>query len=76
MKDHRFAGTEPFESKVWLATPTMHGEKQKRVDDAIRMNWVSTMGTSINRCLCLPRDNKMTPEHQDRVIEIIHRCFC
>ena len=27
------------------------------------------------RGLCLPSDNKMTPEEQDRVIEIIHRCF-
>ena len=28
------------------------------------------------RGLCLPSDNKMTPEQQDRIIEIIHRCFC
>ena len=27
------------------------------------------------RGLCLPSDNKMTPEQQDKVIEIIHRCF-
>ena len=27
------------------------------------------------RGLCLPSDNKMTPEQQERVIEIIHRCF-
>ena len=27
------------------------------------------------RGLCLPSDNKMTPEQQDRIIEIIHRCF-
>ncbi len=27
------------------------------------------------RGLCLPSDNKMTIEQQDRVIEIIHRCF-
>ena len=27
------------------------------------------------RGLCLPSDNKMTPEQQDVVIEIIHRCF-
>ena len=25
--------------------------------------------------LCLPSDNKMTPEQQDRIIDIIHRCF-
>ena len=27
------------------------------------------------RGLCLPSDNKMTPQQQDAVIEIIHRCF-
>ena len=27
------------------------------------------------RGLCLPSDNKMTPEQQDRIIEVIHRCF-
>ncbi len=28
-----------------------------------------------NRGLCLPSDNKMTPEQQDAVIEIVRRCF-
>ena len=27
------------------------------------------------RGLCLPSDNKMTEEQQDRIIEIVHRCF-
>ena len=27
------------------------------------------------RGLCLPSDNKMTPEQQDIVLEIIRRCF-
>ena len=27
------------------------------------------------RGLCLPSDNKMKSEEQDRIIEIIHRCF-
>ncbi|MBP3210513.1 MAG: DegT/DnrJ/EryC1/StrS family aminotransferase, partial [Oscillospiraceae bacterium] len=27
------------------------------------------------RGLCLPSDNKMTKDEQDRIIEIIHRCF-
>ena len=48
LKDSRFAGIEPFESKVWLASPTMHGEEQFWVDDAIRKNWVSTVGENIN----------------------------
>ena len=28
-----------------------------------------------NRGLCLPSDNKMTTEQQDRVIEVVKRCF-
>ena len=28
-----------------------------------------------HRGLCLPSDNKMTPEEQDVVIEIVRRCF-
>ena len=28
-----------------------------------------------DRGLCLPSDNKMTVQEQDRIIEIIHRCF-
>ena len=27
------------------------------------------------RGLCLPSDNKMTAAQQDRIIEIIHKCF-
>ena len=27
------------------------------------------------RGLCLPSDNKMTPEQQDRIIEVIRSCF-
>ena len=46
--DLRFAGIEPFESKVWLSSPTMHGDEQKWVNDAILTNWVSTVGKNIN----------------------------
>ncbi|MBO6040590.1 MAG: DegT/DnrJ/EryC1/StrS family aminotransferase, partial [Oscillospiraceae bacterium] len=46
--DPRFAGIEPFESKIWLASPTMHGDEQRWVDEAIRTNWVSTVGENIN----------------------------
>ncbi len=46
--DPRFQGVESFDKKVWLASPTMHGEEQEWVDDAIRTNWVSTVGANIN----------------------------
>ena len=38
----------PFEKKVWLSSPTMHGMEQHWVDDAIQKNWVSTVGENIN----------------------------
>ena len=47
-KDPRFAGIQAFDKKLWLATPTMHGDEQSWVDDAIRTNWVSTVGANIN----------------------------
>ena len=48
LTDPRFAGIKPFAKKVWLSSPTMHGEEQKWVDDAITTNWVSTVGANIN----------------------------
>lgn len=38
----------PFEKKVWLATPTMHGEELKYVTEAYETNWMSTVGENIN----------------------------
>ena len=48
LNDPRFKGLKPFEKKIWLASPTMHGAEQKWVDDAIQTNWVSTVGANIN----------------------------
>ena len=48
LNDERFAGLTPFENKIWLSSPTMHGEERKWVDDAILKNWVSTVGENIN----------------------------
>ncbi len=48
LDDPRFTGIEPFDKKIWLASPTMHGDEQKWVDDAIQTNWVSTVGANIN----------------------------
>ena len=46
--DPRFSGITPFEKKVWLSSPTMHGDEQRWVDEAILTNWVSTVGENIN----------------------------
>ena len=45
-----FQGTNitPFESKVWLASPTMHGEELKYMMEAYETNWMSTVGKNIN----------------------------
>ncbi len=54
MKDDFFLGSpdftdiKKFEKKIWLSSPTMHGDEQKWVDDAIQTNWVSTVGANIN----------------------------
>ena len=39
---------ERFENKVWLASPTMHGEEIKYVQEAYETNWMSTVGENIN----------------------------
>ena len=48
LHDPRFIGIEPFKNKLWLSSPTMHGDEQRWVDDAIQKNWVSTVGENIN----------------------------
>ena len=48
LSDKRFAGIEPFDKKVWLSSPTMHGDEQHWVDEAIQSNWVSTVGPNID----------------------------
>ena len=39
---------KPFEKKVWLSSPTMHGEELKYVTEAYETNWMSTVGKNIN----------------------------
>ena len=39
---------EAFNHKVWLASPTMHGEELKYVTEAYETNWMSTVGKNIN----------------------------
>ena len=48
LEDPRFAGVLPLATKVWLSSPSMHGDERRWVDDAILTNWVSTVGANIN----------------------------
>ena len=41
---------KPFAKKVWLSTPTMHGEELAYVKEAYETNWMSTVGANINEC--------------------------
>lgn len=34
--------------KIWLATPTMHGDELKYMKEAFDTNWMSTVGANIN----------------------------
>ena len=45
-----FKGTDikPFENKVWLSSPTMHGDELKYMQEAYETNWMSTVGANIN----------------------------
>lgn len=46
----------PFESKVWLSSPTMHGEELEYVKQAYESNWMSTVGENINEVERLARE--------------------
>ncbi len=43
-----FEQFKPFASKVWLSSPTMHGEEIKYINEAYDTNWMSTVGKNIN----------------------------
>lgn len=40
---------KPFKEKVWLATPTMHGEEITYIKGAYESNWMSTAGENIEQ---------------------------
>ncbi len=53
--DSRFEGIEPFKNKIWLSSPTMHGDELKYITEAYETNWMSTVGKNINemeRLIC------------------------
>lgn len=39
---------KPFENKIWLSSPTMHGDELKYMQEAYETNWMSTVGKNIN----------------------------
>ena len=46
---------QPFEKKLWLSSPTMHGDELKYMTEAYETNWMSTVGKNIDeaeRVIC------------------------
>ena len=39
---------ERFQKKIWLATPTMHGDEMTYIKQAYETNWMSTVGENIS----------------------------
>lgn len=39
---------KPFSKRIYLASPTMHGEELKYMKEAFDTNWMSTIGENIN----------------------------
>ena len=50
LPDSRFTGIEPFKQKIWLSSPTMHGDELKWITDAFDKNWITTAGENVNEC--------------------------
>lgn len=38
---------KPFDKRVWLSSPTMHGDELKYMTEAYDTNWISTIGANI-----------------------------
>lgn len=48
LNDSRFTGITPFEKKVWLSSPTLHGEELKWIESAYKNNWFTTSGMNVD----------------------------
>ncbi len=48
VREKRIAMIEAFKNKIWLSSPTMHGEELKYMKEAYETNWMSTVGENIN----------------------------
>ena len=49
------ADIKPFDQKLWLSSPTMHGDELKYITEAYETNWMSTVGRNIDeveRIIC------------------------
>ena len=54
---------------------TVSGSGHATTDAYIESSVVDVGADIFERGLCLPSDNKMAPEQQDVIIEVIRKCF-
>lgn len=54
--EHKGPAIEPFENKIWLSSPTMHGDELEFIKDAYVTNWMSTLGKNIDEIERLSSD--------------------
>ena len=47
MEQETMLDISPFKTRLWLASPTMHGDEQNYVKNAFDTNWVSTVGENL-----------------------------
>lgn len=38
-----------FKNRIWLSSPTMHGDEMQYVDEAYKTNWMSTEGKNLDK---------------------------
>lgn len=48
MAFHHTSDIKPFAEKIWLSSPTMHGEEAKYMMEAYNTNWMSTVGKNLD----------------------------
>ena len=47
----RITEIQPFEKKIWLSSPTMHGPELEYITEAYKTNWMSTVLKKIKRSI-------------------------
>ena len=48
LAERKITEIQPFEKKIWLSSPTMHGPELEYITEAYKTNWMSTVGENIN----------------------------
>ena len=54
---------------------TIEGNGRAKTNAYINSSGIDVGADLFRRGLCLPSDIKMSEEEQEKIIEIIHRCF-